>query len=82
MHDGVKLYIGLVAYRIGTGDGGANDQAEWQSGDNLARMIDVVNANPNIDGYAIYSYNSLFDKTEYGDIKTAETKAVTEKNHG
>ena len=82
MHDGVKLYIGLGAYRIGAGDGGANDQAEWQSGNNLARMIDVVNANPNLDGYAIYSYNSLFDKAEYGDIKTAEIKAATEKNYG
>lgn len=79
--DGVKLYAGLGAYRIGNGDGGANLQDEWQCGENMARMIRVVKANPELDGYALYSYNSLFDKTEYGDIKTAEISAITQENN-
>ena len=80
--DGVKLYIGLGAYRIGDGDGGANDQSEWENGDNLARMIQVIKANPHLDGYGIYSYNSLFDRSTYPDLKEAEVQAITKENNG
>lgn len=79
--DEVKLYIGLGAYRIGAGDGGANPQGEWDSGENMARMIQVVKANPQLSGYALYSYNSLFDHSEYKDIKTAEISAITQENN-
>ena len=80
--DGVKLYIGLGAYRIGDGDGGANDQAEWESGNNIAKMIQVIKANPNLDGYGIYSYNSLFDSSTYADLKAQEVQAITTENNG
>ncbi len=80
--DGVKLYIGLGAYRIGDGDGGANDQAEWASGSNLAKMIQVIKANPRLDGYGIYSYNSLFDRSTYPELKEAEVQAITKENNG
>ena len=44
--------------------------------------MNVIKANPNLDGYAIYSYNSLFDRTAYADLKQAETLAITEYNNG
>lgn len=80
-HPDVKLYIGLGAYRIGAGDGGANDQSEWQTGYNIADMIKVVTANPDLHGYALYSYNSLFDLAEYPDLKNAEVSAITQQNN-
>lgn len=80
--DNSKLYIGLGAYRIGDGDGSYKDSGEWQSSENLAAMMNVIKANPNLDGYAIYSYNSLFDRTAYADLKQAETQAITEYNNG
>ena len=79
--DGVKLYMGLGAYRIGDGDGSYKDSTEWQDGHNLADMMQVTAANPRLDGYALYSYNSLFDRSTYADIKEAETKAITEFNN-
>ena len=80
--DGVKLYMGLGAYRIGDGDGSYTESDEWQKGDNLAAMMQVTKANPRLDGYALYSYNSMFDRSTYADIKAAEVKAVTEFNNG
>ena len=80
LHPDVKLYIGLGAYRIGAGDGGANPQDEWQTGHNIADMINVINSNPDLQGYALYSYNSLFDLTEYSDFKTNEVAAITQQN--
>lgn len=79
--DGVKLYIGLGAYRIGDGDGGNNSQDEWQSGENLSRMIDVVKANPNIDGYALYRYDSLFSYNQYEHLQKAEAENITKINN-
>ncbi len=75
--DGVELYIGLGAYRIGAGDGSYVDNGEWQTGDNLSKMIDVVNSNPNLDGWALYSYNSLFKNPDYDSLRTQEVSAIT-----
>ena len=74
--------MGLGAYRIGDGDGSYTESDEWQKGDNLATMMQVTKANPRLDGYALYSYNSMFDRSTYADIKAAEVKAVTEFNNG
>lgn len=74
--DKVKLYIGLGAYRIGAGDGGNNDQSEWQSGENLSKMIQTINQNKKIDGYIIYTYNNLFGNTKYEDLRTKEVSAI------
>ncbi len=79
--DDVQLYIGLGAYRIGDGDGGVNSQAEWSSGQNLAKMIQVIQSNPNLAGYCIYSYNSLFDHSQYPQLKTSEIQAITAYNN-
>lgn len=77
--DGVKLYVGLGAYRIGDGDGGSRSD-EWRNGDNLMKMIQVVNANPRLDGWSVYSYNSLFADDEYGTIRKSEVENITELN--
>ena len=77
----VQLYIGLGAYRIGAGDGGFNQQNEWSCGHNLADMITVINANPDLQGYALYSYNSLFDSSEYDQLKNSEVESITNINN-
>ncbi|MBQ8604430.1 MAG: family 10 glycosylhydrolase [Oscillospiraceae bacterium] len=81
-HDNVKLFIGLGAYRIGNGDGGYNDQNEWSCGNNLAKMIQVIKANPNLDGWALYSYNSLYGNSDYPQLQQAEISAITQENNG
>ncbi len=60
----VSLYIGLGAFRIGVGDGGANDQSEWSSGDNLARQIETLRSVSGIDGFALYRYDNLYKSSE------------------
>lgn len=72
--EAVKLYIGLGAYRIGDGDGGANDQSEWQSGNNLMKMVNTVNAIDGIDGFALYRYDNLFKNTAYSDLAQSEVE--------
>ena len=76
----VKMYIGLGAYRIGDGDGGANSQEEWQTGDNLARMIAACKEEKGISGYCIYRCGSLFDNDGYADLKAAEVATITKEN--
>lgn len=80
--DSSQLYIGLGAYRIGDGDGSHKDSTEWQSGGNMAAMMQVIQTNPDLGGYAIYSYNSLFDRNTYPDLKQAEVAAITKFNNG
>ena len=71
-HSSVKLHIGLGAYRIGAGDGGANDQSEWSSGYNLMKQINALNANSNISGFALYRYDNLFKNSEYAALAQSE----------
>lgn len=59
-HESVSLAIGLGAYRIGAGDGGQNDQSQWQSGKNLADMAQKMAETSGINGFAIYRYDSLY----------------------
>ena len=68
----VKLYIGLGAYRIGAGDGGSNDQSEWESGNNLMKQVNALNAINGISGFAIYRYDNLFNNTEYKTLADSE----------
>ncbi len=59
--DSVALYLGLGAWRIGDGDGSANEDtfAFWNTGNALATMIADENAQCT-DGYFLYRYNSLY----------------------
>ncbi len=75
------LYFGLGAFRIGTGDGGAdpNSEARWQTGHALADMVrDLTQAGA--DGYGLFRYEFLA-ASEYPELAAAETAALTEENH-
>lgn len=58
---GVALYFGLGAYRLGTGDGGANPDSteQWNTGSALARQVEHLRAQ-GVGGWALYRYDSLF----------------------
>lgn len=57
----VALYFGLGAYRVGVGDGGANEDstAQWCTGEALAKQVDDLR-NQGAQGWALYRYGSLF----------------------
>ena len=76
--DGVKLYVGLGAYRIGVGEGGSNDAAEWSSGENLARQVAALRR-AGADGYGLYSWRWLFG-ADADSHATAEIAALTAAN--
>lgn len=77
-HSSVKLHIGLGAYRIGAGDGGANDQSEWSSGYNLMKQINALNANSGISGFALYRYDNLFKNSGYASLAQSEVAHIRE----
>lgn len=74
--DSVKLYIGLGAYRIGAGDGGSNDQSEWESGENLAKQVQMLNSIDGISGFALYRYDNLFNNGEYSQLAQKEVESL------
>ncbi len=78
--DGVRLYFGLGAWRIGDGDGGANSDSvsQWNSGENLAAMVRDLTAQ-GADGYSLFRYGSLYDSA-YPDLAAAECAAVAAVN--
>lgn len=74
--EGVKLYIGLGAYRIGEGDGGSNDQSEWNTGHNLADMVNALRATDGISGSAMYRYDNLFRNSVQSELAKSETEQL------
>ncbi|MBP8854874.1 MAG: family 10 glycosylhydrolase [Oscillospiraceae bacterium] len=75
-HSSVSLHIGLGAYRIGIGDGGANDQSEWQSGENLAKQIKLLQSADGVHGFSLYRYDNLFNAGEYAAKAQQEAAAI------
>lgn len=75
-HQSVQLYIGLAASRIGEGDGGANPQTEWSSGNNLAKMVQTLREK-GCGGFAVYRYNSLY-ASNYPEIAGAEIASLAQ----
>lgn len=84
--DSVRLYGGLGAYRIGKadaaggartelGDGGSNDQAEWESGHNLADMVLHLRTQSAFTGFALFRYAYLFQGEDA--LSTSERTALT-----
>lgn len=76
----VALYFGLGAYRIGVGDGGANEDSasQWSTGSALARQVaDLRSWGAN--GWALYRYDSLFGPAR-NDLADAECAALTAQN--
>ena len=80
--EGVALYFGLGAYRIGVGDGGANPDSVsgWSTGDVLARQVQDLRSQ-NAGGWALYRYGSLFGTgaPEQAAAECAALRAVTGK---
>ena len=82
---GVHLYVGLGAYRIGLlaedgtregfGDGGNNEQAEWESGHNLADMVRSARA-AGFSGFALFRYEFLFQPQD--ELAASECRAIAE----
>ena len=75
------LYIGLGAYRIGDGDGGANPDstAQWSTGQALARQVAELRAQ-GAGGYALYRYGSLFANSAWPQLAWAECQALQAAN--
>ena len=74
------LYFGLGAYRIGEGDGGANEdsQSQWCTGSALARQVESLHS-LGAGGWALYRYDSLFRsaRRELADAERAALAALT-----
>lgn len=78
--EGVALYFGLGAWRIGDGDGGKNEnsKSQWNSGQNLAAMLADLHAQ-SADGYILYRYGSLY-QSAYPELAAAECAAIARLN--
>ncbi|MDL2254581.1 family 10 glycosylhydrolase [Ruminococcaceae bacterium OttesenSCG-928-I18] len=76
-HESVRLYAGLGAYRIEEGDGGDNDQAEWESGHNLADMAEHLRGVDGFTGFALFRYEVLYGR-DASDLAEDEIAALTE----
>ncbi len=60
--EGINLYIGLAAYKVGETDASSN---EWiENNDILSRQIKAIKEE-NTDGIFLYSYSYLFSKKEH-----------------
>lgn len=74
------LYFGLGAYRIGEGDGGANEdsRSQWCTGSALARQVERLHS-LGAGGWALYRYDSLFRSAqpELADAERAALAALT-----
>lgn len=78
--EGVALYLGLGAWRIGDGDGGSNEDsaAVWATGHALADQISDLTAQ-GADGYVLYRYGSLY-ASAYPELAAAERDAIAAQN--
>lgn len=71
----VRLTAGLGAYRVGVGDGGANEQDEWDSGHNLADMVEALRT-AGFTGFSLFRYDSLYG-AEANEHAAVEITALT-----
>lgn len=80
--EGVALYFGLGAYRIGDGDGGNYDHAQdqWQTGHNLADMVTTLRG-AGADGFGLYRSDFLLRSAAWPQLAQAECAALTEVLH-
>ena len=76
----VALYFGLGAYRVGTGDGGANPDSVsgWSTGSALAAQVKDLRQQA-AGGWALYRYGSLFG-AEASALAEAECAALRALN--
>ncbi len=60
-NDAVDLVIGLASYKIGTVN--ENDGEEWRKSDDIiSRQAEICFNDSAVNGYVIFSYNSIFSK--------------------
>ena len=80
--EGVALYFGLGAYRIGDGDDGNYDHAQdqWQTGHNLADMVTTLRG-AGADGFGLYRSDFLLRNSAWTQLAQAECAALTEVLH-
>ena len=80
--EGVALYFGLGAYRIGDGDGGNYDHAQdqWQTGHNRADMVTTLRG-AGADGFGLYRSDFLLRSAAWPQLAQAECAALTEVLH-
>lgn len=71
---GVQLYVALGAYRIGDGDGSSVESDEWQSGENLARMVNALREQAS--GFSLFRYDFLYHNGSWDDLVTHELAAL------
>ncbi len=76
--DGVRLFAGLGAYRIGAGDGGSADTGEWETGRNLADQVQHLRAAEGFSGFALFRYEFLYQNKDYPELGLAEAAALAE----
>ena len=76
----VALYFGMGAYRVGTGDGGANEDStsQWSTGSALAKQVETLRAQ-GAGGWALYRYGSLFGSAA-PEQAAAEREALARAN--
>ena len=74
--EGVALYFGLGAYRVGVGDGGSNENSlsGWSTGRALADQVAFLREQ-GAEGWALYRYGSLFGP-EQTSLAAAECAAL------
>lgn len=68
--EGVALYAGLAASRIGVGDGG-DLPGEWTSGHALADQLGMLER-LGVQGAALYRYDALWNNEEFPALAAAE----------
>ncbi len=83
--ENIYLYAGLAAYRIGElqsdgsragfGDGGSNDQSEWESGSNLADMVTHLRTVEGFSGMALFRYDHLYQEND--NLSASEVAALS-----
>ena len=78
--ESTALYFGLGAYRVGTGDGGANEDStsQWSTGSALAKQVETLRAQ-GAGGWALYRYGSLFGSAA-PEQAAAEREALARAN--
>lgn len=73
--EGVALYAGLGAYRIGDGDGSASSMEEWNSGHALTEQVNCL-LQEGIPGFALYRYDSLFENNDWPSLAKQEVDTL------
>ncbi len=76
----VDLYVGLAAYRIGTGDGSAATQEEWNSGENLRNMLQCLEDLEEVTGYTLFRHDFLFQNSQYPFLAQQERDNIANWN--